>query len=77
MDCFVPLMEKFNKQYGKYPKCPVADAGYGLFNNYIYCGQHGMEKFMKFTMSEKETKDEKYRNNPYKSTNFKCDEKGH
>ena len=76
MDCFVPLMEKFNKQYGKYPKYPVADAGYGSFNNYIYCEQHGMEKFMKFTMFEKETKDEKYRNNPYKSTNFKQDENG-
>jgi len=35
-----------------------------------------MKKFMKFTMFEKETKDEKYRNNPYKSTNFKCDKDG-
>lgn len=76
MDCFVPLMEKFKEQYGRYPKYPVADAGYGSFNNYIYCEKHGMEKFMKFTMFEKETKDEKYRNNPYKSTNFKCDENG-
>ena len=31
---------------------------------------------MKFTMFEKETKDEKYRNNPYKSTNFKYNENG-
>lgn len=76
MDCFVPLMEKFNKLYGKYPKYPVADAGYGSFNNYIYCEQHNMQKFMKFTMFEKETKDEKYRNNPYKSTNFKYDKSG-
>ena len=53
VDCFIPLMEKFNKQYGNYPKYPVADAGYGSFNNYIYCEQHGMEKFMKFTMFEK------------------------
>ena len=37
MDCFQPLMEKFNKTYGKYPKYPVADAGYGSFNNYLYC----------------------------------------
>ncbi len=75
-DCFIPLMEKFNKQYEKYPKYPVADAGYGSFNNYIYCEIKGMEKFMKFTMFEKETKDEKYRNNPYKPVNFKQDEKG-
>ena len=59
MDCFIPLMEKFKLQYGKYPKYPVADAGYGSFNNYIYCEEHGMEKYMKFTMFEKETKDKK------------------
>ncbi len=28
MECFVPLMEKFNRTYGHYPKYPVADAGY-------------------------------------------------
>lgn len=69
-------MEKFNKIYGKYPKYPVADAGYGSFNNYIYCEQHNMQKFMKFTMFEKEIKDEKYKNNPYKSTNLKYDKEG-
>ena len=55
MECFVPLMEKFNKIYGHYPKYPVSDAGYGSYNNYLYCEEHGMEKFMKFTMFEKET----------------------
>lgn len=58
-ECFVPLMEKFNATYGHYPKYPVADAGYGSYNNYLYCAEHGMEKYMKFTMFEKETKDEK------------------
>ena len=77
MECFVPLMEKFNSTYGHYPKYPVADAGYGSFNNYIYCEEHGMEKYMKFTMFEKETKDEKYKNNPYRAVNFKQDEEGH
>ena len=71
MDCFVPLMEKFNNTYGRYPKYPVADAGYGSFNNYIYCEEHGMEKFMKFTMFDKETHDKKYSDNPYRATNFK------
>lgn len=75
-DCFVPLMEKFNDEYGKYPKYPVADAGYGSFNNYLYCEEHGMEKFMKFTMFEKETKNQKYRENPYRAINFSQDEKG-
>ncbi len=53
MECFDPLMEKFNKTYGHYPKYPVADAGYGSYNNYIYCEEHGMEKYMKFTMLRK------------------------
>ena len=65
-DCFVPLMEKFNQIYKRYPKYPIADAVYGS-----YCEQHGMEKFMKFTMFEKETKNEKYRTNPYRAVNFK------
>lgn len=43
MDCFIPLMEKFQENYGFYPKYPVADAGYGSYNNYIYCELHGME----------------------------------
>lgn len=70
-DCFVPLMEKFNQIYKRYPKYPIADAVYGSYNNYLYCEQHGMEKFMKFTMFEKETKNEKYRTNPYRAVNFK------
>ena len=76
MDCFVPLMEKFNHLYGHYPKYPVADAGYGSFNNYLFCEEHGMEKFMKFTMFEKETKSRKYKEDPYRSVNFKRDEEG-
>ena len=50
MDCFIPLMNKFQNIYGFYPKYPVADAGYGSYNNYIFCEQHGMEKYMKFPM---------------------------
>ena len=75
-DCFVPLMEKFRKTYGHYPKYPVADAGYGSYNNYLYCEEHGMEKYMKFTMFEKETKNEKYHTNPYRAVNFKRDTEG-
>ena len=72
----MPLMEKFKETYGHYPKYPVADAGYGSYNNYLYCEEHGMEKFMKFTMFEKETKNEKYHNNPYRAVNFQRDSHG-
>lgn len=76
MECFVPLVEKFNRSYGHYPKYPVADAGYGSYNNYLYCEEHGMEKYMKFTMYKKETTDKKYSENPYRAVNFTKDADG-
>lgn len=76
MDCFVPLLEKFKKLYNKYPQYPVADAGYGSFNNYLYCEKSGMQKYMKFPMFAKETKDKKYRENPYRVENFKRNDNG-
>ena len=77
MDCFQPLMEGFAKRYGHYPEYPTADAGYGSYNNYLYCQEHGMKKYMKFTMYEKESKDAKYRNDPYRTVNFAIDHEGY
>ena len=76
MDCFQPLMGKFNNTYHRYPMYPVADAGYGSFNNYLYCEEHGMKKYMKFTMFKKETEDKDYHNNPYRAVNFPINENG-
>ena len=76
MDCFIPLMNKFSKTYGFYPHYPVADAGYGSYNNYLFCQQKGMKKFMKFTMFNKETTDKKYHEDIYRAVNFKRDENG-
>jgi transposase len=76
MDCFIPLMERFYKTYGFYPEYPTADAGYGSYNNYIYCELHGMKKYMKFPMFKKETEDKKYHNDPFRAVNFKVNDKG-
>ena len=76
MDCFIPLMDKFSKTYGFYPQYPVADAGYGSYNNYLFCQQKGMKKFMKFTMFNKETTDKKYHEDMFRAVNFKRDESG-
>ena len=35
-----------------------------------------MEKYMKFTMFEKETTDKKYQENPYRAVNFRKDKDG-
>ena len=61
---------------GFYPKYPVADAGYGSYNNYLFCQEHGMEKYMKFTMYKKETSDDEYHNDPFRAVNFKTNENG-
>ena len=76
MDCFQPLIEKFNSTYHRYPLYPVADAGYGSFNNYLYCEEHGMQKYMKFTMFKKETEDKGYHNDPFRAVNFLINENG-
>ena len=76
MDCFIPLMKHFKQTYGFYPKYPVADAGYGAYNNYIFCEQNGMEKYMKFPMFKKETKERKYHEDPFRAVNFRIDEQG-
>ena len=76
MDYFIPLMKHFKQTYGFYPKYPVADAGYGSYNNYIFCEQNGIEKYMKFPMFKKETKDRKYHEGPFRAVNFRIDEQG-
>ena len=68
------LWKNSTEIYGKYPEYPVTDAGYGSFNNYLYCEEHGMGKYMKFTMYEKESKNIKYHNDPYRAVNFRIDE---
>ena len=75
-DCFPELMDRFYRHYGRYPHYPVGDAGYGSYNNYLYCQEHGMEKYMKFPMYQKETSNKKYREDPFRAVNFKVDEDG-
>ena len=73
------LLPAYNVQIavaGFYPRYPVADAGYGSYNNYLYCEQKGMEKYMKFTMFKKETEDKQYRENPFRAENFPIDKDG-
>lgn len=76
MDCFIPLMEEFKRAYGFYPEYPTADAGYGSYNNYLYCEQHNMKKYMKFPMFKKETTDKKYHENRFRAVNFNRNEQG-
>ncbi len=72
---FAPFLEKYNLAYDRYPKYPVADAGYGSYENYQYCKSKGMGLYQKYNTWSKE-KDKKYQKNPYKFENFKTNEVG-
>lgn len=72
---FIPFLESFYTMYGYYPKYPVADAGYGSFENYKYCIEHQMELVQKYTMYAKE-KERAYLKNPYNSYNYERTETG-
>ena len=75
-DCFQPLMERFYRHYGLYPEYPVGDAGYGSYNHYLFCQEHGMKKYMKFPMYQKHTSDKQYQDDPYRAVNFRVDSDG-
>ena len=40
----------------------------------VFCEQNGIEKYMKFPMFKKETKDRKYYEDPFRAVNFRIDE---
>ena len=44
---FIPILEKFNKYYGHYPKNVCADAGYGSYDNYKYLKANNIISYVK------------------------------
>ena len=48
--CFIELMDKYRSIFGKYPKTPVADAGYGNLETYRFCESNDIEMYMKFPL---------------------------
>lgn len=72
---FIPFVERHKKYLGEYPKYPVADAGYGSYDNYMYCLIHGMELTMKYNYYAKKN-ETKFKNNIYNVINWKKDEYG-
>ncbi|MGI6593557.1 MAG: transposase [Christensenellales bacterium] len=75
-DCFVPLVNKFISTYNHIPQYVVGDAGYGSYNNLLFCHKNNIEKYIKFPMYEKTVKDKKYSEDIFKVKNFRRDHKG-
>lgn len=44
----VPILRKYRIFYGSHPQRLVADAGYGLPGLYAYCGENGIEAYVKY-----------------------------
>ena len=74
--CFIPLMEKYKEMFKKYPETAVGDAGYGNLETYQFCEKNNIGKYMKFATWKRETHDEKFHNDPFRSVNFRINENG-
>jgi len=72
---FKPILEKYNIMYNNYPKYPVADAGYGSYDNYSYCLEKNMGLYQKYGLWAQE-RDPKFKKQIYKKENFKQDREG-
>jgi len=68
-------MDRYEEAYGERPKYPVADAGYGSYDNYLYNVEHEMELVQKFSMYGKE-EDKQFKKRKFNSLNWKINEEG-
>lgn len=73
VNTFIPMMLQHQKAYGELPKNPVADAGYGSYDNYFFCIKNSMNLTMKFNTYSLE-KTPKYLNKIYNKDNWYRDE---
>lgn len=53
---FIPFMNESIQHYQDVPQKPVADAGYGSYDNYCYCLNNGMKLMMKYSHYSQEKK---------------------
>ena len=73
---FIPFMERYHEYTGEYPIYPMADAGYGSFDNYMYCITNEMELCMKYTMYAKKN-EAKFKKKIFIPLNWKTTEEGY
>lgn len=70
------FMEKYHEFTGRYPEYPVADAGYGSYDNYLYNITHQCHLTMKYNMYGKEH-DKQFQKKKFNSFNWKKNEDGY
>lgn len=72
---FIPFMERYHDHTGEYPTCPMADAGYGSYDNYMYCLTHKMALYMKYPMYAKKN-EPKFKKKIFNTLNWETTEDG-
>lgn len=73
VNTFIRMMQGHKEAYGEYPSKPVADAGYGSYDNYMFCIQNSIKLVMKFNTYSLE-KTPKYLNKIFNKDNWYRDE---
>lgn len=71
-----PFLRRYKERTGTYPRWPVADAGYGSYDNYIFNMIRGIELVQKYTMYGK-SEDKKFQKRKFHTWNWKRDEEGY
>ena len=69
---WIPFFESYKEHFDTLPTKPVADAGYGSYDNYLYCLENGMELYMKYNLYSKE-KESQYKKRKYTYKNMEHD----
>ncbi len=73
---FIPFMERYKKFIGEHPLYPMVDAGYGSYDNYMYCLTHEMKLVMKYSMYAKKN-EPKFKKKKFNPINWKKNEDGY
>lgn len=72
---FIPFMKGYQKRYGELPGIIVADAGYGSYDNYMWCLINQTDAYIKYPLYEKE-KTAKFRKQKYRKENLLHEKNG-
>ena len=72
---FIPFMEGYQKRYDELPGIIVADAGYGSYDNYMWCLTHQTDAYIKYQLYEKE-KTAEFRKQKFRKENLLHEEQG-
>lgn len=73
---FIPFMDRHKQYLGEYPEWSIADAGYGSYDNYMYCLKHKINLGMKYNYYAKKNEAE-FKKQIYNVINWEKNEQGH